>query len=107
MERANKCVGKKAYAYKDKAISVGVLMYEKHGTRMAVYECPTCLDFHLTSKWCNLQQYYKPVVKKGNAKKMKVRRYKTNLQNRKRFIYNVFSQIDYPQFLFLALKWLR
>lgn len=50
MKRAGKCVNKKAYAYKSHALQIARKQYLEYGIKSSVYECPTCLDFHLTTK---------------------------------------------------------
>ncbi len=52
MKRAGKCINKKAYAFRSDAIDVAKKIYTKKGLLLSVYECSTCLDFHLTSKYC-------------------------------------------------------
>lgn len=59
MKRAGKCVNKKAYPYTYLAIEVAKQQYINHGAVLGYYECPTCLDFHLTSKYCNLRHLHK------------------------------------------------
>ncbi len=59
MKRKNKCAGKRAYAFKDQAIRVAKRIYQKQHTVCAVYECPQCLDFHLTTKWTNMQHLHR------------------------------------------------
>jgi len=58
MKRAGKCVGKRKYPYKDTAIEMAHWKYINQGVILGVYECPTCLDFHLTSKYCNLRHLH-------------------------------------------------
>jgi hypothetical protein len=69
IKRAGKCVGKKSYAYSHYAIEVARIQYLKHGVELGFYECPTCLDFHLTSKYCNLKHVHKKWEQKGLEKK--------------------------------------
>lgn len=57
MKRANKCVGKKRFNNKGLALAVCKKHWLKRGRKFAIYECPVCLDFHLTSKWCNTDYY--------------------------------------------------
>lgn len=54
-----KCIEKKAYGLKSQALAVARKMYLQDRTETAIYECDICLDFHLTSKWCNTQNYHK------------------------------------------------
>lgn len=58
MKRAGKCVNKKAYRYKFVAINTASKFFKRDGIEFGVYECPTCLDFHLTSKYCNLKEFH-------------------------------------------------
>ena len=70
MKRFGKCVNKKAYRHRSLAISVAAAWYKKDGSMFGVYECPTCLDFHLTSKYCNLEHLHKRwAAKKKKAPK--------------------------------------
>ena len=59
MKRKGKCVGKRSFAYKSYALKVASNQYKYYGTKVGVYECPTCLDFHLTTKYCNTQKYHR------------------------------------------------
>ena len=52
MKRRGKCISKRTFAYRDDALKFAKRQYKLYGRVMAVYECPTCLDFHLTSKYC-------------------------------------------------------
>lgn len=67
MKRKGKCVGKKSYKYKHVAINAAAQRYKHHGQELGVYECPTCLDFHLTSKYCNLSHRHNDWLKKHIA----------------------------------------
>jgi len=58
MKRPGKCVNKKAYAYKGQAINAAKNRYLSNGVHLGMYECPTCLDFHLTSQYCNLKHLH-------------------------------------------------
>lgn len=53
MKRWGKCVGKKAYAYRTHADDIVVRHYIKGNFVCGVYECPKCLEFHLTSRYDN------------------------------------------------------
>ena len=79
MKRANKCVGKVAYSHKSQCITKILRLYETRGQRLRYYECPTCLDFHLTSK--NADEQFKQIImqKKQDATLI-------NVQNRERNI---------------------
>lgn len=63
MKRKGKCVGKKTFAFKSAALQTAAYQYQTYGKELGVYECPTCLDFHLTSKYCNTSQYHKQWIK--------------------------------------------
>lgn len=54
-----KCIGKAAFSHKEKAIRSAKKWYIKKGLEMGYYECPKCLDYHLTSKWSNLSHRHK------------------------------------------------
>lgn len=86
MKRSGKCVGKKTYATRSKALAVARKWYLSKGKiEMGIYECPTCLDFHLTTKYCNTRKYHKrwlhpkvrkpkPVIPLSNTKIKKLKR---------------------------------
>lgn len=48
MKRANKCVGKRAFYTTRQALNIARAIYNKKRVKLRYYECPTCLDFHLT-----------------------------------------------------------
>lgn len=50
MKRKNKCANKKAYNLVSTIKKQIEKTYLNHGVMLRYYECPTCLDFHLTSK---------------------------------------------------------
>lgn len=50
MKRKNKCANKKAYNLVSKIKKQIKKTYFNNGVMLRYYECPTCLDFHLTSK---------------------------------------------------------
>jgi hypothetical protein len=51
MGRKNKCVAyKKAYYFKDTALRVMKRAYLERGHKLRMYECPICLDIHVTHK---------------------------------------------------------
>jgi hypothetical protein len=58
MKRAGKCVGKVAFKKYTHALNRAKHWYKEGQIEYGIYECPTCLDFHLTSKYCNLQEYH-------------------------------------------------
>ena len=60
MKRKNKCVGKVTYSHKSQCITKILRLYETRGQRLRYYECPTCLDFHLTSK--NAEKQFKKII---------------------------------------------
>lgn len=103
-------MGKRKYAYRDKAELVAIKMYNLYGTKMAVYECPSCLDFHLTSKWTNLQHLYieidKAKITKASKRQRKRHNLKRNRAIKQRVLLHIFSQFDYPQFMWKSVKWL-
>lgn len=59
MKRKGKCVNKKAYTWKHDALSTAAFFYKHYGVEQALYTCPSCQDFHLSTKYCNLQQYHR------------------------------------------------
>lgn len=59
MKRVGKCVGKKAFRYRSMAMRSASKWYKEKGIQLGIYECPTCLDFHLTSKYCNLKHKHR------------------------------------------------
>ncbi len=63
MKRRNKCLIKKAYAWKHAALDAAAKAYKERGVELGIYECPVCLDFHLTSKYCNTKHYHKKWLK--------------------------------------------
>ena len=79
MKRANKCVGKVAYSHKSQCITKILRLYETRGQRLRYYECPTCLDFHLTSK--NADEQFKQIIMQRKKKETLI-----NVQNRERNI---------------------
>lgn len=50
MKRKNKCANKKAFNTIDKCNKAIRRSYVQGNVMLRYYECPTCLDFHLTSK---------------------------------------------------------
>ena len=58
MKRAGKCVNKVAFRRYDYALTRAKHWYKKANIEYGIYECPTCLDFHITSKYCNLQEHH-------------------------------------------------
>jgi hypothetical protein len=51
MKRANKCVAsKKSYFSKTTCLRVIEKVYKTRKVKLRYYECPVCLDYHLTSK---------------------------------------------------------
>jgi hypothetical protein len=82
MKRAGKCVGKKAYAYKNTAEEV-VFHFAKRGKFLLVYECPTCLDFHLTSQKLT-KQYISQLKKKVRYKEpVKIKKISPSLMRKR------------------------
>ena len=56
MKRKNKCANKKKYNYRHKAEKASLQSFKLRGIPTRIYECPTCLDFHLTSKGVELSR---------------------------------------------------
>ena len=118
MKRAGKCVNKRAYSYQLIALEVAKKMYLQTGTKTAIYECPSCLDFHITSKVCNTHHLHDTwkreglvVKKKTKQKKQKnggssaIRSYERELQEKlNKLKRRVASQ--YQEFLMLEKKML-
>ena len=79
MKRKDKCVGKVAYSQKSQCIHKIIKFYETKKIKLRYYECPSCLDFHLTSK--NADEQFKQIMtqKKQDATLV-------NVQNRERNI---------------------
>jgi hypothetical protein len=76
MKRRNKCVAtKRAYATTDECLREMKRTYYKSKVKLRYYECPVCLDFHLTSKGTPQQMYdvqkiwRNEVLKKNIARK--------------------------------------
>lgn len=69
MKRAGKCVNKKAYTFHKAAEDVSIRAFKKWGVYTKVYECPTCLDFHLSSKRVDSQTRLKLDISTGKARK--------------------------------------
>ena len=58
MKRKNKCVAsKRAYATTDECLAVMKRVYKQKKVKLWYYECPVCLDFHLTSKGSGKEMY--------------------------------------------------
>ena len=53
MRRSGKCVGKKLFAYRTDAEAQVIKNFIFKAPAFGIYECPTCLDFHTTSKYDN------------------------------------------------------
>lgn len=107
MKRENRCViDKKAYAYRSAALKVAKTAYLERNEKLKIYECPVCLDFHLSSQGkSNLEEYYekwKPtkVVGKSHAKNT---RKKNNLRYRRRLVVRTFATIDFSSNLWIKL----
>ena len=67
MKRKGKCTGKRKYPFRDTAIDMARWKFVNHGIELGVYECPTCLDFHLTSKYCNLKSNHREWLAKKDS----------------------------------------
>jgi hypothetical protein len=68
MKRHSKCVNKKPFVYRDEALTVAKKMFLNQGIKSAIYECPACLDFHLTTKWCNTRSYHQRWLREKKPK---------------------------------------
>lgn len=56
MKRRNKCIAyKKAYSTTDDCIRVIRKVFKHKKVKLRYYECPICLDFHLTRSNANIQ----------------------------------------------------
>jgi len=53
MKRLGKCVGKKTFAFIEQAEAQVIRNFVYGNKTLGIYECPTCLDFHTTSKYDN------------------------------------------------------
>lgn len=67
MKRPGKCVGKKKFSYWDDAERQVIKNYIYGLKSYGIYECPTCLDFHLTSKYDNRSPELKKYCRKARA----------------------------------------
>lgn len=79
MKRKGKCTGKIPYAYKHFAEAQVIKNFLYKRKTLGIYECPTCLDFHLTHLYdnrtpelkqkCNRLQtkYFRLLPEKRNA----------------------------------------
>lgn len=102
MKRPGKCANKRAYSTRGAALAVAERMYFQGNKRLALYECPTCLDFHLTTKYCNLQSKISVWKNRRIAKAEKVKRYKEyGIWNR---IFKIFARLDYSLWVWKNLK---
>jgi hypothetical protein len=69
MKRKNKCVSKKKYGTVDLVNVVIKRAYKERNVKLRYYECPVCLDFHLTSKNADsieFKKYDKEIIEKQN-----------------------------------------
>lgn len=53
MKRKIKCLEKRAFDLRSKAERYLVMRYRKTGRPGSIYECPKCLDFHVTKAYDN------------------------------------------------------
>ena len=60
MKRKNKCSGKVAYSLKSTCVKKIIRIYKNTKVKLRYYECPTCLDFHLSSK--NIGEQFKQIM---------------------------------------------
>lgn len=97
MRRVNKCAGKAKFCKKSGALATAKKWYLANGSVFGIYECPVCLDFHLTSKYTNLQEYYNKWVVEIQPKKLTVKM--SPEQKLKRKVY-----IQYLEFLNIEKK---
>ena len=67
MKRPGKCVGKKTFQYFDDAERQVIKNYIYRLKSYGIYECPTCLDFHLTSKYDNRSDELKRFCRKARS----------------------------------------
>ena len=72
MKRANKCITKKAYYTTDQALRAARIIYDSRRLKLRYYECPTCLDFHLTKSHTHqmgdiFYKWDKEYIEKRNA----------------------------------------
>lgn len=99
MKRKGKCVGKVPFKTWNRAEKTAKKYFLAENKHLSVYECPNCLDFHLTSKMepCNLAHLHNAWARKDIAskwaefcylmpgkKKAKRLRYKRNKAQRQR-----------------------
>jgi hypothetical protein len=84
MKRKGKCIGKVPFSYKTDAIHKAKVIYKQHGVTLGVYECPTCLEFHLTTKYCNLKHLYKQWDEEREKEKEQAKINKRNRRKRNR-----------------------
>jgi len=59
MKRRGKRANKKAYSHYSKAVEIAGIRFRDCGIELGIYECPTCLDYHLTSQYCNTQHLHR------------------------------------------------
>jgi len=100
MKRANKCVGKVAYSHESQCIHKILKLYKTKGQKLRYYECPTCLDFHLTSQ--NVDEQFKQIImqKKKDATFV-------NVQNRERnIVQKQAAQIAYSRTI-IQREWVQ
>lgn len=84
-----RCLNKVAYAYKDDALKFAAQVYKTRRIAMSVYECPSCLDFHLTSKYVNLESKINlglVKTKKANRNTQKTRAYRLRKKYREQWL---------------------
>jgi hypothetical protein len=91
MKRPGKCVGKRKYAHYSTACQMAKWKLLNEHIELGVYECPTCLDFHLTSKYCNLKHLHKrwqktPALPREEIKKQRKREMRKVKKQRKKLL---------------------
>jgi hypothetical protein len=68
MKRTGKCVGKQTFSHRREAEAKIIHNFATGRKAFGIYECPTCLDFHLTSKYDNRSDKLKKKCKEAKNK---------------------------------------
>lgn len=102
MKRKGKCVGKVAFSSWFSAQDVARKHYLSNRRILSIYECPKCLDYHLTSKakTCNLAHLHDQwVINEVNTKeKRKKEATRINEENRAKNISRDIIRKEYEEF---------